>query len=61
VQDLAGMDGGLRRADVEDERINVPAIPNFYWRYRMHRTLEKLSQADKFNSHLKQLLAESGR
>jgi 4-alpha-glucanotransferase len=55
------MDGGLRRADVEAERINVPAIPNFYWRYRMHRTLEKLSQAEGFNSHLKQLLAESGR
>jgi 4-alpha-glucanotransferase len=61
LQDLIGMDGGLRRANVEAERINVPAIPNFYWRYRMHRTLEKLSQADGFNSHLKQLLAASGR
>ncbi len=55
------MDGGLRRANVASERINVPAIPNFYWRYRLHRTLEKLLQADEFNSHLKQLISESGR
>jgi 4-alpha-glucanotransferase len=61
LQDLIGMDGGLRRSHVASERINVPAIPNYYWRYRMHRTLEKLLQADGFNSHLKQLLAESGR
>ncbi len=61
LQDLLGMDGGLRRAKVADERINVPAIPNYYWRYRMHRTLEKLLQADEFNLQLRQLLAESGR
>jgi 4-alpha-glucanotransferase len=61
IQDLLGMDGGLRRANVASERINVPANPNFYWRYRLHRTLEKLLQADEFNSHLKQLISESGR
>jgi 4-alpha-glucanotransferase len=55
------MDGKLRRADVAAERINVPAIPNFYWRYRLHLTLEKLAQAEEFNSHLKQLLAEAWR
>ena len=43
LQDLLGLDGHLRRADVEAERINVPAIPNFYWRYRLHLTLEKLA------------------
>ncbi len=61
LQDLLGTDGGLCRANVAAERINVPAIPNFYWRYRMHRTLEKLLQADEFNSHLKELVASSGR
>jgi len=61
LQDLLGMDAHLRRTDVAAERINVPAIPNFYWRYRLHLTLEKLAQADEFNSHLKQLLIESGR
>jgi 4-alpha-glucanotransferase len=61
LQDLLGMAGKLRRADVDAERINVPAIPNFYWRYRLHLTLENLLQANGFNLHLKQLLAESGR
>jgi 4-alpha-glucanotransferase len=61
LQDLLGMDGGLRRANMADERINVPAISNYYWRYRMHRTLEKLLLADGFNSYLNRLLAESGR
>ena len=61
LQDLLGMDGQLRRADVAAERINVPAIPNYYWRYRLHLTLEKLQQSKKFNSRLSQLLRESGR
>ncbi|HAO80351.1 MAG TPA: 4-alpha-glucanotransferase [Verrucomicrobia subdivision 3 bacterium] len=61
LQDLLGMDVDLRRAGVEAERINVPAIPDFYWRYRLHLTLEKLLRAEKFNSHLSQLLRKNGR
>jgi 4-alpha-glucanotransferase len=61
IQDLIGMDGSLRRANVADERINVPAIPNFYWRYRMHRTLEKLLPAENFNTNLRELIQQSGR
>lgn len=61
VQDLLGMDGHLRRADAGAERINVPAVPNFYWRYRLHLTLEKLLRADEFNSRLRQTIAEAGR
>jgi len=61
LQDWLGANGDLRRADVASERINVPAIPNFYWRYRLHRTLEKLLAADEFNSQLHELLAEAGR
>ena len=40
-----GMDEIFRRADVEAERINIPAIPRYFWRYRMQLTLEKLVQA----------------
>jgi 4-alpha-glucanotransferase len=61
LQDLLGMDAHLRRADVAAERINVPAIPNFYWRYRLHLTLEKLQQAEEFNSFLSRLLRGNGR
>ena len=61
LQELLGMDENMRRADVEAERINVPAIPDFYWRYRLHLTLETLQRAKKFNARLSQLLQENGR
>jgi 4-alpha-glucanotransferase len=61
IQDLIGLDGSLRRADFSAERINVPAIPNFYWRYRLHLTLEELQQAAEFNSQLRGLLVENHR
>jgi 4-alpha-glucanotransferase len=61
LQDLLGMDGQIRRATPADERINVPANPKNYWRYRMHMTLESLLKADAFNNELKQLLAQHGR
>ena len=61
LQDLLGMDGQLRRKDIDAERINVPANPRNYWRYRMHLTLEELLQADAFNSALNQLILKNKR
>jgi 4-alpha-glucanotransferase len=61
LQDLLGLDAHLRRADFSAERINVPAIPNFYWRYRMHLKLEQLQGAAEFNSQLRSLLVENHR
>ena len=61
LQDLLGMDGKIRRKDVDAERINVPAMPNHYWRHRLHLTLEKLVQAKGFNARLAGLLREHGR
>jgi 4-alpha-glucanotransferase len=61
LQDLLGMDGELRRKDVDAERINVPANPKNYWRYRMHLTLEKLQQAEEFNAALCQAIRANGR
>ncbi len=61
LQDLLGMDGQLRRKDVDAERINVPANPKNYWRYRMHLTLEALQQAEEFNAALNQAIRASGR
>jgi 4-alpha-glucanotransferase len=60
-QDLVGMDGALRRDNFAAERINIPAYPNYYWRYRLHLTLEKMLAADDFNSRLRQMVAEAGR
>lgn len=61
LQDLLAIDGGLRRHDPCEERINVPANPHHYWRYRMHLTLEDLSGQDAFNTRLRTLVEGSGR
>lgn len=61
LQDLMGMDNSMRRQNPADERINIPADPKHYWRYRMHLTLEQLQTARSFNGELKMLLSQSGR
>jgi 4-alpha-glucanotransferase len=61
LQDLLGMDAQLRRANPEEERINVPADANNYWRYRMHLMVEDLLRAKEFNAELKRDVAQSGR
>lgn len=61
LQELLGMDASLRRTDPAAERINVPAIAGFYWRYRMHVTLEQLQAADAFNRELNRCVIRSGR
>jgi 4-alpha-glucanotransferase len=61
IQDLLGIDAQLRRQNPHDERINVPANPKNYWRYRMHVTLETLLGSHKFTGRIHQLVQESGR
>ncbi len=61
LQDWLSTDEKLRLPDANAERINVPAIPRYYWRYRMHLTIEQLLQADVFNDTIKSLIKQSGR
>jgi 4-alpha-glucanotransferase len=61
LQDLLGMDERWRRKNPDEERINVPADANHYWRYRMHLTLETLLQAHEFNDKVRTLNRENGR
>ncbi len=61
LQDLLAMDETLRRADVDAERINVPAIMPYKWSYRMHLGIDELSAADDFNERIRRLLKASGR
>jgi len=61
LQDWLGLSAELRRADEAAERINVPANPRHYWRYRMHLTLEQLLSAESFNLGVKDLIGQSGR
>ena len=60
-QDWTGMDVSLRAPDPEAERINVPANPRHYWRYRMQITLEDLMHKTSFNHKIKEMIQESGR
>ena len=61
LQDLMGIDGALRRGSPHDERINIPANPKHYWRYRMHLTLEDLKKESRFNEQLSGMIKASGR
>ncbi len=61
VQDLLATTGQLRRENPLEERINVPADPNHYWRYRMHISIESLLEEIDFNEGLKGELKMAGR
>lgn len=54
-QDWLSIDEELRDPDYASERINVPADPEHYWRYRMHISLEELINAGEFNARLKNM------
>ena len=61
LQDWLSIDERLRLPDQNAERINIPANPRHYWRYRMHITLEQLLKEDEFNNEIKTLITQSGR
>ncbi|WP_300725632.1 4-alpha-glucanotransferase [uncultured Bacteroides sp.] len=60
-QDWTSMDEAIRNPNVESERINVPANPRHYWRWRMHITLEQLMKLDTFNEEISKLIDDNGR
>jgi 4-alpha-glucanotransferase len=61
LQDWLGINEKIRREDPDEERINIPANPNHYWKYRMHLTLEQLLKAEEFNEEVKGYVEGSGR
>ena len=62
LQDWLAIDGEVRyQGNPADERINIPANPRHYWRYRMHCTLESLIADDALCARLRGLVASSGR
>jgi 4-alpha-glucanotransferase len=61
LQDLLGYAETLRRQNPHDERINQPADPKHYWRYRMHLGLEDLVKAKEYNEELNGYIKTSGR
>ena len=60
LQDYLSLKPELCLADPEKERINVPAISPFYWRFRMKPTLESLIN-DDITEYIHGLVRECGR
>jgi len=61
IQDLLSMDSSLRWHKTTEEQINEPSNVRHKWRYRMHKSIDELKNARKFNKLLKTLIVESGR
>ena len=60
-QDWMSIDERLRLPDENGERINIPANPRHYWRYRMHLSIEQLLAVDELNNEISTLIIQSGR
>lgn len=60
-QDLLAMDETLRSDDIEGERINVPAIASFYWRWRMEMDIDALAKEKGFKQLIRGMISEGGR
>ena len=62
LQDWISIDESVRYpGNPADERINIPADPHHYWRWRMYITLEDLLSRKEFNGKLRNLVKEAGR
>jgi len=61
IQDWLAIDEDLRLPDADAERINIPANPKHYWRYRMHLNIEDLAADRDFSDNIKGLILDSGR
>ena len=61
IQDWLAIDEALRLPDQNAERINIPANPRHYWRYRMHQIIEDLIRNREFVDNIKELLNNAGR
>jgi len=61
LQDWLSIDESLRLPDPNGERINIPANPRHYWRWRMHLCIEDLMTDKDFSDTVKELIVSSGR
>lgn len=61
IQDWLATDEALRLPDADAERINIPATPKHYWRYRMHLNIEDLAADKRFVQSITEMISQSGR
>lgn len=61
IQEFLATDAYLQRPNMDEERINIPAVFPHHWRYRMHLKLEDLVQQDDFNNKIAYWVKDSNR
>ena len=61
IQDWLATDEALRLPNADAERINIPANPKHYWRYRMHLNIEDLAADKRFVQSITEMISQSGR
>ncbi len=61
LQDWLSIDENVRNADCHSERINIPSVPNHYWRWRMHLNISDLRNNKSLCDRIRNLIAHSGR
>ena len=59
LQDWMATSEKVRLSDANAERINIPANPKHYWRYRMHTTLEQLLSETAFNDSIRWMINDT--
>ena len=61
IQDWLAMDEQLRLPDADAERINIPANPKHYWRYRIHLNIEDMIANTALTDTISTLIRQAGR
>lgn len=61
IQEFLATDKELLNIEMDNERINNPAVFPHYWRYRMHLKLEDLKERTDFNEKISDWVKDSGR
>jgi len=61
LQEFLATDESLTNPNMDNERINNPAVFPHYWRYRMHINVENLVENISFNQKISDWVKDSGR
>ena len=61
LQDWLAISDELKLADASAERINIPANPHHYWRYRMHINIDDMLSNHRFCDDVAEMITQSGR
>lgn len=61
IQEFLATDASLANPEINNERINDPAVFPHYWRYRMHIGLEQMKNEPAFNAKISGWVKDAGR